>query len=41
VHIPAKRTPFFKVGNELKKMVNGEPREESGLGLKPSTPSLT
>ena len=41
VHIPAKRTPFFKVGNELKKMVNGEPQEESGFGLKPSTPSQT
>ena len=25
VHIPAKRTPFFKVGKELKEMVDGEP----------------
>jgi integration host factor subunit beta len=24
VHIPAKRTPFFKVGKELKEMVDGE-----------------
>ncbi len=23
VHIPAKRTPFFKVGKELKEMVDG------------------
>ena len=34
VHIPAKRMPFFKVGNELKKMVNGELQEESGFGPK-------
>ncbi len=25
VHIPAKRTPFFKVGKELKEMVDGSP----------------
>ncbi len=31
VHIPARRTPFFKVGSELKDRV----------GLKPSAPSQT
>ena len=41
VHVPARRTPFFKVGSELKGMVDGEPREESGLGLEPSTPRRT
>ena len=35
VHIPARRTPFFKVGNELKEMVDGEPQEQSGLASTP------
>ena len=26
VHIPAKRTPFFKVGKELKEMVDDAPK---------------
>jgi integration host factor beta subunit len=30
VHIPAKRTPFFKVGKELKEMVDGS-RPEGGF----------
>jgi integration host factor subunit beta len=29
VHISAKRTPFFKVGKELKEMVDGAPDLES------------
>ena len=29
VHIPAKRTPFFKVGKELKEMVDGGRRAAS------------
>ncbi len=29
VHIPAKRKAFFKVGQELKGMVDGEPEEGS------------
>ncbi len=41
LHIPAMRTASFRVGQELKEMVNGEPQEESGFGLKPSTPSRT
>ena len=28
VHIAAKRTPFFKVGKELKEMVDGAPQVE-------------
>jgi len=35
VHIPARRMPFFKVGNELKEKVDGEPQEESGLASTP------
>ena len=27
VHIPAKKTPFFKVGKELKEMVDAQPTE--------------
>jgi len=27
VHIPAKKTPFFKVGKELKEMVDADPPE--------------
>lgn len=30
VHIPAKRTPFFKVGKELKEMVDGEVPSSAG-----------
>ena len=29
VHISAKRTPFFKVGKELKEMVDGSPDPEA------------
>jgi integration host factor subunit beta len=29
VHISAKRTPFFKVGKELKEMVDSSPNLES------------
>ena len=29
VNIPAKRTPFFKVGKELKEMVDGAPPSDS------------
>jgi hypothetical protein len=29
VHISAKRTPFFKVGKELKEMVDGQGSGES------------
>jgi hypothetical protein len=33
VHISAKRTPFFKVGKELKEMVDGDDLEgAAGLG---------
>jgi integration host factor beta subunit len=43
VHISAKRTPFFKVGKELKEMVdgagNGAPRV-SGLSSNPGDPSV-
>ncbi len=35
VHISAKRTPFFKVGKELKEMVDGSP------DLEPSAASQT
>jgi len=38
VHISAKRTPFFKVGKELKEMVDGQESGESGRpepGFKP------
>ncbi len=35
VHIPAMRRAFFKVGNELKEMVDGEPQEQSGLASTP------
>jgi integration host factor beta subunit len=43
VHISAKRTPFFKVGKELKEMVDGEengaPRI-SGISSNPGDPSV-
>ena len=32
VHISAKRTPFFKVGKELKEMVDRAPKAESAEG---------
>jgi len=32
VHISAKRTPFFKVGKELKEMVDGAPELEASSG---------
>jgi integration host factor subunit beta len=35
VHISAKRTPFFKVGKELKEMVDGNGQVESGAPLSP------
>lgn len=39
VHIPAKRTPFFKVGKELKEMVDtsrpSQAREEEGAASHP------
>ena len=35
VHIPTKRRAFFKVGQELKEMVDGEPQEQSGLASTP------
>ncbi len=35
VHIPTMRRAFFKVGNELKEMVDGEPQEQSGLASTP------
>ena len=34
VHISAKRTPFFKVGKELKEMVDGSPDLESSADLR-------
>ncbi len=35
VHIPTKRRAFFRVGQELKEMVDSEPQEESGLASTP------
>ena len=35
VHIPTMRRAFFKVGQELKEMVDGEPQEQSGLASTP------
>jgi len=34
VHIPAKRTPFFKVGKELKEMVDSGPEPPAGGGAR-------
>ncbi len=36
VHISAKRTPFFKVGKELKEMVDRSPDPESSDGSPPA-----
>ncbi len=34
VHIPAKRTPFFKVGKELKEMVDASPSQALDAGAR-------
>ncbi len=36
VHISAKRTPFFKVGKELKEMVDRSPDPDSSDGSEPA-----
>ena len=33
VHIPAKKTPFFKVGKELKEMVDDAPKSEDSAAM--------
>jgi hypothetical protein len=39
VHIPAKRTPFFKVGKELKEMVDGETGGPASAGVEEESAS--
>jgi integration host factor subunit beta len=39
VHISAKRTPFFKVGKELKEMVDGASNSTSEFALGTDDPS--
>ena len=37
VKIPAKRTPFFKVGKELKERIEAKRKQEAGGGSSPAT----